>query len=263
MLSYGEVSLLSAPPAGLILPPAEAFSGFFRPRWTGKGLNPRIHFNWFLKRPIRLNSYYDPWGASRWSTAYVLTHQAGLDDIRELVYGDEGDEYNALEFKIDDNAGAITGQTTSTLETDLYMLPAMPLAAPALSDTDPGQQIYLLVLVDSRYFFWEKAATISITEGTTTWAQLYASIATALGITITVDTIPAAYLKPSAALEANYDYLPLLLDWVAASVGQRVVRRLDGTFKALNATSALTLQAEQVDAYIKLAGGALDVGVLS
>jgi hypothetical protein len=96
----------------------------------------------------------------------------------------------------------------------------------------------LLTLVDERFYWWFKSAEIEVTGGTTTWAELYAAIGTALGITITADEVPAAYLKPPTALTSRHDALPVLLDAVASSVGQRVVRRLDGSVLALNSTSS-------------------------
>lgn len=262
MLSYGGVGLFPHPPAGLILPPAEAF-GFFRKRRLGESVfDPRSHFNWFLNRGVRLNTFHNPWGASRWGTAYVLANQAGLDAIRLQVYGEDANEYNALPFVMSDAASDLSGQTTASLTTDLWMMPAYPIAAPPLNSTDPGQQAYLLVLVDDRFFWWEKAASITITEKTTTWAVLYDSIADSLEIDLDYDAIAAAYLSPGSGLAQKYEYLPLLLDWAAACVGQRLVRKLDGTFIALSAASAKTLMNDQAGEYVKLAGGLLDVGVI-
>jgi hypothetical protein len=257
MISYGGIYLREATPqlASWLMkamPPQEAF-GFYRPRWLGDpSLNPRAHFNWFLSRPVKVNSFFNPWGASRWGTGYFLVDADALADIRALAYASDG--YVALPLVMDDDDDRV-------LTTDLFMLPAVPLTMAPLSATDVATKLYLLTLVDERFFWWERAATISVTEETTTWVQMYSAIATALDVTITTDSISANYLYPSVGLAKKYQHLPLLLDWVAASVGQRIVRTLAGAIVARSATAAAALAAAQVDEYVKLAGGSLDLGV--
>lgn len=261
MISYGGIHLLARPPAGLALPPMEAFE-FFRPKLLANpSFNPRPHFNWWLRRGIRIATFHNPWGAARWGSAFVMVNQTALDEIRALAYGEAGDEYNDLPFVLSDSAGELTGQTTSEITTNLWMLPAVPMAAARLVFTntvvDPGEQVYLLPLVDDRYFWWEIATEIDVAEGTTTWNQLYDAFASALGITLNRDAIPAAYKKPANGLTKHYEHLPLIMDLAAASVGQRIVRRLDGTFHAINPATAAALVTAQKADLIKLAGGDL------
>ncbi len=140
----------------------------------------------------------------------------------------------------------------------------MPLPPRPLTQTPDGPNLWLLTLVDDRYFWWFKGAVLSITAGTTTWSQLYADLATALGVTIDVDTIPSAYLKPDADLALSYESLPTILDVVSFSVGQRIVRQLDGTVRAWNAAAARDAVTTQLDALpvtAKLAGGVYSLGL--
>jgi hypothetical protein len=117
----------------------------------------------------------------------------------------------------------------------------------------------MITLVDSRFFLWERGANIAVNESVTTWQQLYASIANGLGITLSVDPIASAYLWPSSGFTKSDEYLPMILDWVAASVGQRIVRTLDGNFHARNYTTAQALVNSQMSLYRMYAGGALDL----
>lgn len=253
MLSYGGIPLQapSAEEAGWISAqiPIESAFGFFRPKSLGDpDLNPRPLFNWFLNRPARINCLTHPWGASRFGYVLVLADDDMMDAIAK-----QNSAGNALRFTIDDNLGSV-------LNTDLFQLPAVPLSK---INVTPQLPLWLVPLVDLRYRFWERTAAITITEGTTTWAQLYAQIGAALGVTIAVDPIPAAYLKPGAGLARSYQPLPLLADWVASCVGQRIVRRLDGSFVALNASTARSLQIAQANANRKYAGGSLSLGEVS
>lgn len=257
MISYGDIPLRIPTPqfaAWLMatMSPETAFA-FYRPKMLGTATyNPRPMLNWFLSRGVKINTFFNPWGASRWGIGYFITDHPNLELIREMAYSN--DELAPLTLVIDDDHD-------NSMETELYMLPAVPLSNPPLDDDDPAVKHYLLVLVDERFFWWEKAATVSITEGTTTWAQLYSSIATSLDITLEVDTIPAAYLKPSIGFSRNYEHLPMLLDVAAASVGQRIVRTLEGEFFARNATSALEIVSEQAQEYVRVAGGNLALGI--
>lgn len=253
MISYGGIDLVYPTPdasdwINAHIPASEAFE-FFRPRHTGNALlNPRIHCNWFLSRPIKINAYFNPWGMSRWGYALVLADGDMLAAIQK-----QNNEGEALPFIISDGLG-------NSIETDLFQLPAVPLSK--LIVDEPQLPLWLVPLVDERYRLWERAGVITVTENTTTWVQLYDAIETALGIDLTVDAVPAAYLMPSAAFGTAYQPLPMLLDWVASSVGQRIIRNLDGTYQAYNPSSANALVLAQANLYRKYAGGSLDLEVV-
>ncbi len=220
--------------------------------WPGKNLT-HLPFRPSLIPPaIRLNSLYWPTGASRFAVGHFLCDEARLADLRDVVYPVEDSVlgYDAADLTISDGTNSVTAS--------MWMLPPRPLA-------DCGENgLYLLTLVDERYFWWSKATALSVTGGTTTWATLYASIATALGITLTVDDVAAAYLKPPASLGTKYEALPIVLDAVAYCVGQRIVRQLDGTVRAWNADESLAAcdawLADDLPELKKLAGGVLKLG---
>lgn len=254
MISYGGIRLIepSPPLASWIMgsiPPRDAFR-FPKRKTLTNFMDPHRILSGFISRPVCANVYFNPWGASRWGMTFGLVDGTSLTEIRDLAYASS--VYTALDYVMADEAG-------TTLTTELSMLVPVPLSK---FETDDDIQavtddLYLLPLVDERYFWWERAAAITVTDGATTWAQLFAAIATGLGISLTVDTISADYLKPGATLGKQYDYLPILLDLAAASVGHRVIRNYDGTIETLNATSALALQTSQSALYDKFAGGSL------
>lgn len=223
----------------------------------------------FRRRPVKINSLWWPTGASRWATGFFLVCEQDLEAIRALAYAD--DTYQPLTLSLPDG--------TYTVETDLWMLPALPLAqvsegtstAWTLPESpvylDAGETVrqanlYLLPLVDDRYFWWERAADIDVDEGTTTWAGLISSIGTALGVTIEHESVAAAYLTPLEELGSRYHALPLVLDAVAAGIGCRVVRGLDGTVTLQRAAAALESQETQLAiGYPRRAGGLLALDV--
>ena len=205
---------------------------------------------------IRLNILHYPWGSSRWAHCGLLLDDETLGLVRDDAYA--GDVYQSLPLVFDDDDGR-------QVETDMWMLPPVPLSK--FDFEDPAVQaltneLWFLPLVDDRYWWWERQAAVVIDEGTTTWADLYATIALGLGVSLTAEAVPSGYLKPGVGLSRYYDYLPILLDCVASSVGHRIVRAYDGTFLAMSATTALAIAAETAILGNKRAGGALQLGVV-
>lgn len=174
-----------------------------------------------------------PASASRWATAYVCATDSQLAAIRQQVFYAGG--YVACPLVFDDGLGR-------SITASMFMLPARPWTTPGMG----GPALWLLTLVDVRYLWWQAAAAVSVTEGTTTWSQLYAALGTALGTTITADTVDAAYLKPAAAFGAGYESLPALLDAAARNAGQRVAVDLDGSVGVYNQASAASLVAQNL-----------------
>jgi hypothetical protein len=177
-----------------------------------------------VPRKVEIGNLFWPTTASQFAHAHYVVDQSQLDAIRLAVYGASGTEYNVETLVLDDGVNAV--------DTDLWLLPARPLQG--LTD----QPLYLITLVDERFFWWFRASALSVTGGTTTWTSLFSQLATALGITLTVDTIPAAYLMPDPAFTATDEPLPLLLDAACYCVGQRFVRQLDGTCRTWSATNS-------------------------
>jgi hypothetical protein len=187
--------------------------------WAGTG-------DWQIPRggvfsvPVQLGHLWWPRGASQFAYAHVLVSGAQLDLIRAQIFP-TSTTFVAKPLVIDDGVRSIT--------TDLYCLPPRPLSA------STGDNLYLLTLVDDRFFWWHKASVITITNATvdyledcTTWAQLIDQIAAWLNVDIDYSAIPATFWFPHASLAGDYEYLPLLLDAVAYSLGLRFVRKLNG-----------------------------------
>ncbi len=173
--------------------------------------------------PCRINRLYWPVGASRFSVFYGLVDAVQLAAIRAVIYSVETPHtgYEAAPLVMSDGLNGFS--------TDMWMLPPRPLQT--LTDLP----LHLLVLVDERYFHWFRSSALLVTGGTTTWDELFEQIASALGIILEVDDIPAAYLLPGDGFSLVDEPLPLILDAVCASVGLRLVRQLDGTYRARTA----------------------------
>lgn len=220
--------------------PQQVWPGKNRTGWSFAGFMPM--------RGVRVNSLWWPTGASRFAIAHFVVSKRVLDAISAVVYAGGGYQTAPLVFTqttryagspLQFPADVLTGSNQIT--TSMWLISARPLFQFINS---PGQPLWLLTLCDDRYWWWERdTGAITVTENTTTWANLYSDLATALGVTITADAIPSAYLKPPASLSAYYERAPLMLDAVAYNVGQRIVRHLDGTVLARNPVNS---QADQL-----------------
>lgn len=183
---------------------------------------------------IKLGRLWWPRGASRFASIHLLADDAQLLAMRG------GTLSTALGLPLPftmswQDAGA-NGVTVGSITTNLMALPPLPL-----SSIGGSNGVNLLTLVDDRWNFWTRPeGNVTVVENTTTWLDLYALLAAALGITLSIDAIPSAYLKPSKLFTTYYEYLPLLLDAIAYNVGQRIVRYLDGTCAARNFANSLT-----------------------
>lgn len=198
-------------------------------------------------RPVRPQTLFWPAGASRWAVGHFFATDQELAQIRQKVFANS--TYNPATLLMQD------GRTGMSISPNLWMLPPRPIAQPVppLGQTVNG--LWLLTLVDDRFWWWQSAAQITVTEGTTSWIDLLAACETAIGASIAAEPIAGAYLQPSGSLTANYQYVPLLLDAVAYNVGQRIVRRLDGTVLSMAARTARTNQVTALATWTRAAGG--------
>lgn len=260
MISFADIPLIHAPPdlvewIGKAIPPTEIWQ-FSERAWPGPGLTHLDGPPRWPQRPVRLNTLFWPRGAGRFSIGNFLADQTALDLIRAAVFVDP---LTLLPAWQPDTLVMADGDVE--IRTDLYLLPARPLSQIVQAD-DSVSGLFLLTLVDERYLWYYRAASIAVVEGGTTWESLYESIATALDITLAVDTIPAAYLSPGDELTQRYKSLPLLLDTVGLCVNQRLVRALDGTCRMWNADASVTQQtlnlATLFDADLATAGTPVD-----
>lgn len=187
-----------------------------------------------LRDTVQVGTLRWPRGASRWAVGHYLATSAQLERIRDLAYsGPAEDQSQPLPL--------VLGRGTFRISTDLFLLPSLPLSK---APFPAHNGLHLLTLVDDRYWWWYRAATVTIDPGTTTWDALYTGLATALGVTLVWDAIDAAYLKPTDDFDTQYGHLPPLLDAVASSVGQVVVRDLDGVVYAQSPATALAYQRQ-------------------
>jgi len=197
--------------------------------WPGSGLAFAGFRGALPAQPVKLGSLCWPQGASRFAVGHYAATESQLADVRAYL---DGPGVGVGGLIIDDGQNSITAAS-------MAMLPARPLyrAITASEQTPSPSGLYLLTLVDQRYFFW-----FAYAQGLSgdSWATLYSDVASALDVEIAVDEISAAYGDPPAGLTAPSTSLPLLLDSIAWLCGQRIVVQFDGSVQAINASTGVS-----------------------
>lgn len=204
--------------------------------------------NWPAPPPWRLNTLYWPTGATRYARGLFLVDRATRDRIVSKTV--QSGKNTKATLGIGDD---LSGKQGTPLAIDMFCLSPRPVTC-----TNDDSDLWLLPLVDERYF-WQflDVGAISVTTSTS-WATLFSTLATALGVTVTVaSSAESAYLKPDPTeFTRPYDNAALLLDAAAASVGRRFVRQYDGSCVVQSKSKADTaLTANLAKPYQQLAGG--------
>lgn len=185
--------------------------------------------NYSLPHGARLSTLYWPTGAARWAFGFFLADGTRKNQI--MARAQNGGNTRAVRLQIGD-------EDHSTMFVDLWALPPHPVSA-----YDAGSQserLWVIPLVDERYW-WQFVDLDDFAVGKqTTWSALISQLSSRLGRSISVGAIDAAYLQPDPAeLTRKFDNAALLLDAVAASVGCRVVFRFyNGVFELVLESTA-------------------------
>ena len=229
----------------------------------------------FPNPKISINSWYYPTTASRWSVFRGLATSTAVTAMIQATNFSQGQGCLPAEFVMHCDPliaqsmtrlpdpfinllfGAQNPATKYRLSSQMFMLPPRPLA-------DHGSQfdgLYLVTLVDERYYYQYSPVSLKVRRGTT-WNSLINQCAAAMGITIGFVDIPAVFQapEPDSHLWSTMESAPVLLDAIAYNIGDVVIRLLDGSLKFVYSYESQTIakvnrgNATQV---LRIAGGEL------
>lgn len=203
----------------------------------------------YREHPPRIGALTWPTGASRWARGFFLATDSQLTLIREAL-GD-GEVYTSgllVMSSSDDEA--------NTVSVPMFMLPPRPLLGPT------GGALWLLVLVDARYFWWGvRSGNFDVSSGTK-WTDIYTSLADLLSVEIVPDIIDLAYETAPSTLSNIDAFTPPLLDYVAKCVGQRIVFGYDESVFAFSyASSYAALDSDLLASTVSIAGGQMSMSL--
>lgn len=205
--------------------------------WNGVGLPIP---NYAPAPELTFNQLYWPTGATRWARFYGMMTGVDKDLLVEYLEQNPGDTLTL----------AFGDEDVATVEAAMYLLPPR-----LISSNDGNDSLWLIPLVDVRYWWQHRHAD---EYELTTWTALVSHLATQLGVSITQSSVVSAYLNPdSTELSRYFNSIPVLLDAIAHSIGQRVVRRLDGSVRMQDSTAAYLAHQDNrgLEGWTSSAGG--------
>lgn len=202
------------------------------PGYTAPGINilpipdrPR------QQTPIPLSTLVWPTGASRFA---------------QFVTFVGGDQKTAIEAAVGLNSPTpqllVTSDETNgtSITASMYLLGLRPVFVQSL-----GMQLWMLYLVDERYYWWMTDNEYAFVSGTDTWTDLLNNLVAAVSTTVpTIPSISTAYGIPangipSARWSRSGIPIPPIIDAAAVTVGLRLVRGLNGSITFVNPGTAL------------------------
>lgn len=199
-----------------------------------------------------IGDWYYPYGASRWS---VFRGVASSSMVKAMLAQTSGGRTGLFKMKAVPSAPNNLPDASYDLQTQMHMLPARPLGE--VAGTFDG--LYLVTLVDERYYWQGSAVSLQVSQDST-WADLIDRVAEALDADITYSAIEVAYGKPEpdSQLWCNDEPPGLILDSIAYSLGRTVCRLLDGTYvlrKGDESAALVRTNRGQLNKVVRLAGG--------
>lgn len=207
---------------------------------------------------LKIGQWYYPYGAGRWS---VFRGLATSQQAKAMLAATQGKLLKNFTMKAQpglpsQNIPQKPIPANYTLTSEMHLLSARPLA-------DVGKQyngLFLITLVDDRWFWQGNVCTIRINQNST-WDSVIDSLASSLGISLSLGSvIEPSYFQPEAdsQLWCNGENAATLLDAVANNLGRVLVRNLDSTYELLTFSESATRAKENrgnVNTVIRTAGG--------
>ncbi len=223
-------------------------------------------FYWPEAPSVKPGQYYYPWGASRWSEARFIITQTEYDllcataSTSTLVTSSSsssGEDSSSSTSPLLSPHPFILRQGDQVVETDLYLLPPMPIGK---IGGNPG--VFLAVFVDERFYWQYRNGDVIEIDDSTTWQDLIDSLTgiDALDIDLSLGSdVEDVYGRPHRLtdLYSRYDNAALLLDAVLFNLGRRLIRNLDGTYTALRSSQSALIVADNRPV-TRLAGGSFN-----
>jgi hypothetical protein len=232
-----------------------------RRSFPGRGMVATTWQTGFYAEPyLRLNTFRFPTGAQRWGYGHFLCNSDAVGYLLGVAQP-KGQPWQKIPLAMgnpESNQGGtlVAGETMSV---NVYLMPPTPLSG-IRGLSGQLQSLYLLTVVDQRYFWWWQNFGNTTITSSTTWANLVQVVQSALNLsTITVDTISPAYLQPSVEMfSLPYEPIPIIFDAIAKNIGMRVVMNYDETVSMQLYQTALTALNQDMAAHqnrVILSGG--------
>jgi len=187
-------------------------------------------------RPIKLNHLYYPNTACKWAEFFFIATRKELRKIEVKCFPQVASRPQTLEmWSQEDRKVSVS---------NMYLLPPRPIGN-EMGTKNPVREgdLYLCCLVDDRYYWKDKTTGQQTMNENTQWSTLINGLASSMGISLSLASIDSAYTATTASHNSElYDCYQegnaaQFLDACLYNVGQRLYRKLDGTYATKTFTS--------------------------
>jgi len=196
---------------------------------------------------LELGQLYWPVGARRYAAGFFLVTSENLEKMPKFdVSGnsDSGDEFGGIRANVNHPQNGYSSKylyirtNQNEAKFKMWMLPPRPLF-----NSYKKKSLWVLPLVDDRYWWWYHTTETFKLKSCTTWEDLYKNILKGLGYStqaITVDSIDQKYLFPNKLfLSSNQETrLPILLEAIGRSTNTKLILKHDASVHVMNASNS-------------------------
>lgn len=191
--------------------------------FSSKNLSAIARYNEVGPMPnteVMIGDWYYPHSASRWSVFRGLMLSSAVKEVLRITSGRERAEFLMKCVPYGKNADSYT------LRSNLYMLPPRPLA----EHGGKFDGLYLVTLVDERYYWQFGGVTVHVNQNTR-WADIITQLSQQLGFSIaSLDNVTQYKPEPDSQLWTNIESAPVIMDAISHALGSVWVRELDGRY---------------------------------
>ncbi len=201
--------------------------------YPGRNLGAIAH-PWIGLAPhptVKIGEWYYPHGASRWS---VFRGLATSVQVQNMLLNTDGNtpapfymKALPIGFKKSPFGTEQSFADDYELRSLMYMLPPRPMA----EHGGRFDGLYLVTLVDERYYWQNTPCTLRVRQGST-WDSLLNSAKLALNIVFDYSVVSPDYgvPEPDSQLWTNSESTPVILDAIGYNIGRSFVRDLNQTY---------------------------------
>lgn len=212
-----------------------------RRSWPGKNLTGIPWSTGYRGMPRRIRPNVMRWGpgASNFAYGFFVATSNEADAIRSAAFG-TGTTTTPITLRITSPGIKSILDATLGLSASVYMMPPVPLGRVARPGGSYLNGLYLLPVVDQRFYWWQVLTPDFAIDGqTTTWTSVFTAIGTALGLSVDVDSISSNYRLPDVGLNLSGEVLPPVFDACCKCIGMELVVDYSGAVSVISQQGGL------------------------
>lgn len=191
---------------------------------------------------LKIGDFFYPTGASRFGIYRGVMTASDIATVKETVWSSSASHARGR-FKMAASVDSFwfpleqdnfLSSRHGYIETDLYMLPPIPINGQMADEPEAGEDyadLYIVTLVDERYYWHQYISSGSLPIGESGfrgWEVIRDQLATQIGISLTSPAVSTEDLYPEAdsPFYSHYESAAAMMDFLCANLNTIFFRRL-------------------------------------